>query len=163
MRSAAHDYRDHYDDDGCVCSGDIHDRTRREVFYREFGLTMAMSIILSGIVALTLTPVLCAMILKPHSGHEQQTGLVRFLNQAMSKLAGDRAFFIASLLCICLGLTVGLVVDFLLPIEIVHEMVSEQFPLTETRVQIVAGIVALVAALTFRATFSGSEKGKKET
>ncbi|MFO0688605.1 MAG: efflux RND transporter permease subunit [Myxococcota bacterium] len=49
------------------------------VFYRQFGVTMASTIILSGIVALTLTPVLCAMILKPHehghgdgdaSGHE---------------------------------------------------------------------------------------------
>ena len=37
-------------------------------FYRQFGITMATSIILSGIVALTLTPVLCAMILKPHTG-----------------------------------------------------------------------------------------------
>src|SRR5262249_12837784 len=36
-------------------------------FYREFGITMATSIVLSGLVALTLTPVLCAMILKPHS------------------------------------------------------------------------------------------------
>ncbi len=36
-------------------------------FYRQFGITMATSIILSGLVALTLTPVLCAMILKPHS------------------------------------------------------------------------------------------------
>ncbi|OWK43773.1 efflux RND transporter permease subunit [Fimbriiglobus ruber] len=36
-------------------------------FYRQFGLTMATSIILSGLVALTLTPVLCAMILKPHA------------------------------------------------------------------------------------------------
>jgi HAE1 family hydrophobic/amphiphilic exporter-1 len=35
-------------------------------FYRQFGITMASSIILSGLVALTLTPVLCAMILKPH-------------------------------------------------------------------------------------------------
>jgi HAE1 family hydrophobic/amphiphilic exporter-1 len=38
-------------------------------FYREFAITMATSIVLSGVVALTLTPVLCAMILKPH-GHE---------------------------------------------------------------------------------------------
>src|SRR5436305_1805565 len=38
-------------------------------FYRAFGITMATSIILSGLVALTLTPVLCAMILKPH-GHD---------------------------------------------------------------------------------------------
>ena len=36
-------------------------------FFRQFGITMATSIILSGLVALTLTPVLCAMILKPHS------------------------------------------------------------------------------------------------
>jgi len=35
-------------------------------FYRQFGITMATAIILSGVVALTLTPVLCAMILKPH-------------------------------------------------------------------------------------------------
>jgi len=39
-------------------------------FYRQFGITMAVSIVLSGVVALTLTPVLCAMILKPHTqGH----------------------------------------------------------------------------------------------
>ncbi|MCB9592373.1 MAG: efflux RND transporter permease subunit [Sandaracinaceae bacterium] len=36
------------------------------VFYRQFGVTMASTIILSGVVALTLTPVLCAMVLKPH-------------------------------------------------------------------------------------------------
>lgn len=39
-------------------------------FYRNFGITMATSIILSGLVALTLTPVLCAMILKPHSHND---------------------------------------------------------------------------------------------
>lgn len=41
------------------------------VFYRQFGVTMAASIIVSGVVALTLTPVLCAMILKPH-GHTEE-------------------------------------------------------------------------------------------
>lgn len=44
-------------------------------FYRQFGLTMVTSIILSGLVALTLTPVLCAMILKPHEpGHAHGHG-----------------------------------------------------------------------------------------
>ncbi len=43
-------------------------------FYRQFGITMATSIILSGVVALTLTPVLCAMILKPHVVGEQKRG-----------------------------------------------------------------------------------------
>lgn len=36
------------------------------VFYRQFGITMASAILISAIVALTLTPVLCAKILKPH-------------------------------------------------------------------------------------------------
>ena len=43
-------------------------------FYRQFGITMATSIVLSGVVALTLTPVLCAMILKPHGAHAQKRG-----------------------------------------------------------------------------------------
>ena len=43
-------------------------------FYRQFGITMATSIVLSGVVALTLTPVLCAMILKPHTGHVKKRG-----------------------------------------------------------------------------------------
>ncbi|MBS4052944.1 MAG: efflux RND transporter permease subunit [Methylomonas sp.] len=36
------------------------------VFYRQFSLTMAISIVLSGITALTLTPALCAVFLKKH-------------------------------------------------------------------------------------------------
>jgi HAE1 family hydrophobic/amphiphilic exporter-1 len=43
-------------------------------FYREFSITMAMSIILSGVVALTLTPVLCAMILKPPAHSDANSG-----------------------------------------------------------------------------------------
>ncbi|AMV22916.1 Efflux pump membrane transporter BepE [Gemmata sp. SH-PL17] len=47
-------------------------------FYRQFGITMATSIVLSGLVALTLTPVLCAMILKPHAGgHSNHTNHVK--------------------------------------------------------------------------------------
>lgn len=42
-------------------------------FYRQFGVTMATSIVLSGLVALTLTPVLCAMILKPHGSAHRST------------------------------------------------------------------------------------------
>ncbi|OWK39217.1 efflux RND transporter permease subunit [Fimbriiglobus ruber] len=42
-------------------------------FYRQFGITMAAAIIISGLVALTLTPVLCAMILKPHDDANRAT------------------------------------------------------------------------------------------
>ncbi len=38
------------------------------IFYRQFAITMASSIVLSGVVALTLTPVLCAMILRNEHG-----------------------------------------------------------------------------------------------
>ena len=38
-------------------------------FYREFGVTMAVSIIISAVNALTLSPALCAMLLKPHDEH----------------------------------------------------------------------------------------------
>ena len=40
------------------------------IFYRQFGLTMAMAIGLSAINALTLTPALCAIFLKTHDQHE---------------------------------------------------------------------------------------------
>lgn len=41
------------------------------VFYRQFGLTMAMAIGLSAVNALTLSPALCALFLKPHNGETQ--------------------------------------------------------------------------------------------
>ena len=42
------------------------------VFYREFSLTMAISIVLSGVVALTLTPALCAILLVKHEKDENE-------------------------------------------------------------------------------------------
>src|SRR6478735_7772363 len=38
------------------------------IFYRQFSITMATAIILSGLVALTLTPALCAIMLKNNHG-----------------------------------------------------------------------------------------------
>lgn len=37
------------------------------VFYKQFGLTLAVAIIISAINALTLSPALCALLLKPHT------------------------------------------------------------------------------------------------
>jgi HAE1 family hydrophobic/amphiphilic exporter-1 len=51
------------------------------VFYRQFSITMATSIILSGLVALTLTPVLCAMIMKNTHGQPRSRNPVnRFID-----------------------------------------------------------------------------------
>ncbi|HEY9682757.1 MAG TPA: efflux RND transporter permease subunit [Oculatellaceae cyanobacterium] len=44
------------------------------VFYRQFSITMSSAIVISALVALTLTPVLCAMFLKNHAGHAGHDG-----------------------------------------------------------------------------------------
>lgn len=62
------------------------------VFYRQFSITMASAIILSGIIALTLTPVLCAMILKNnHEKPRRKTPIDLFIdwfNRNFEKLTG---------------------------------------------------------------------------
>ena len=51
------------------------------VLYRQFAITMASAIVLSGVVALTLTPVLCAMILKnTHGQARKKTPINRFID-----------------------------------------------------------------------------------
>ncbi|MEZ6054562.1 MAG: efflux RND transporter permease subunit [Planctomycetaceae bacterium] len=132
------------------------------VFYRQFALTMAMSIVISGVVALSLTPVLCAMILKPLHGPAQQRGLVGLINRGLNKTGRQGAMILRGLLCILLGLGVGAGFYYLLHIEIVHEVVSEQFPLNDTRILTIAGLIALLAILSFRATFSGSDGSVKK-
>ena len=63
-------------------------------FYREFGVTMAVSIFISALNALTLSPALCAIFLKPHDkeGHEVKMSRIdRFhtaFNTAYDKILG---------------------------------------------------------------------------
>jgi len=88
------------------------------VFYRQFSITMASAIILSGVVALTLTPALCALILKNHHGKEKKkTPITIFLdkfNNLFTKGAGryekmlnktvtKKAFTLPLLLAFCVG------------------------------------------------------------
>ena len=49
------------------------------VFYKQFGLTLAISIIISAVNALTLSPALCALFLKPH--HEEDGKKKSFLKR----------------------------------------------------------------------------------
>ncbi|WPV69994.1 efflux RND transporter permease subunit [Chitinophaga sp. LS1] len=62
------------------------------VFYRQFAITMAVSIVLSGVVALTLTPALCAMILKNNHGVPKKKNLLTkgldAFNRSFEKLTG---------------------------------------------------------------------------
>lgn len=61
-------------------------------FYRQFSITMASSIVLSAVVALTLTPVLCAMLLKNNHGKPKRKSLIdKFIhafNSGFEKVTG---------------------------------------------------------------------------
>ena len=68
------------------------------VFYRQFSLTLAIAIVISGINAVTLTPALCAILLKhtPQMGRKKNW-LERFFagfNKGYDKLSGKYAGFL---------------------------------------------------------------------
>lgn len=48
------------------------------VFYKQFGITLAVAILLSAVNALTLSPALCAIFLKPHKEVEKKNVIQRF-------------------------------------------------------------------------------------
>lgn len=84
------------------------------IFFRQFSLTMAISIVLSGVVALTLTPALCAMLLKrpekekaPSNGsmaklfsgfNRWYSGLEGKYKNLLEKIAGRRVITYGSLI-----------------------------------------------------------------
>ncbi|WP_312075811.1 efflux RND transporter permease subunit [Chryseobacterium sp.] len=67
-------------------------------FYRQFSITMASSIVISAVVALTLTPVLAAMILKNNHGEEKKQNLftkfINSFNRGFDKLTGRYTSFL---------------------------------------------------------------------
>ncbi len=88
------------------------------IFYRQFSITMATSIILSGIVALTLTPALCAILLKNSHGKPRKKSIVdKFLDsfnrgfdkmqnryvKVLSKIVNKRALTFLVLIAFCIG------------------------------------------------------------
>lgn len=89
------------------------------IFFRQFAITMATSIILSGIVALTLTPALCAMMLKNNHGKvKKKTPMDQFLdgfnnrfnslsdkyNNILHKVVTRRTLTFTVLIGFCIGI-----------------------------------------------------------
>ncbi|RFP63927.1 multidrug efflux RND transporter permease subunit [Hymenobacter lapidiphilus] len=46
--------------------------------YQQFAITIAISVVISAFVALSLTPALCVLLLKPHERNEESKGLDKF-------------------------------------------------------------------------------------
>ena len=54
--------------------------------YKQFAITISVSVVLSGIVALTLTPSLCALLLKPHAHDYKPPRAFTWFNYAFGKV-----------------------------------------------------------------------------
>ncbi|EJL30831.1 hydrophobe/amphiphile efflux-1 (HAE1) family transporter [Caulobacter sp. AP07] len=66
--------------------------------YRQFSLAMAVSILFSALLALSLTPALCATLLKPvDPHHHQKKGFFGWFNRRFDRLTEGYAGWIASL------------------------------------------------------------------
>src|SRR5690606_29234018 len=86
------------------------------VFYRQFSLTLAISIVISGINALTLTPALCAIILKPHDHNAKKGLLGKFFdgfNNWFDKITNGYTNFLAKVVnrtTVTMGVLVGFII-----------------------------------------------------
>ncbi len=88
------------------------------IFYRQFSVTMATSIILSGVIALTLTPALCAAMLKNTHGKPASKNIIsrllvgfnNWFNRVLGKykniltvIVNRRVITFLTLVAFCLG------------------------------------------------------------
>jgi HAE1 family hydrophobic/amphiphilic exporter-1 len=109
--------------------------------YRQFSITMASSIILSGFIALTLTPVLCAIFLKNTHGHaKRKTPVNMFIdwfNQKFDKATGKYTSFLRMIINRRL-LTFGILVAFAFGIFGINKILPAGFIPSEDQGQIYA-------------------------
>ena len=98
--------------------------------YKQFAITIAISVVLSGIVALTLTPALCGLLLKPHVHHEKQPFFFKWFNNFFAtvtrryvrtvhwlKSSGPRAVCIFAIMFAALAVLMKRVPTALVPSE----------------------------------------------
>ena len=55
------------------------------VMYKQFSVTIAVSVLISAFVALTLTPALCALIIKPVREHKQPHGFFKWFDNFLMR------------------------------------------------------------------------------
>ncbi len=65
--------------------------------YRQFTVSLAVSILFSAFLALSLTPALCATILKPIALHHERRGFFAWFNRGFDRLRGRYTTWVGSL------------------------------------------------------------------
>lgn len=111
------------------------------VLYRQFSLTMASAIVISGFVALTLTPVLCAILLKNTHGQPKKKSPVNlflnWFNKTFDRATGKYEKYL-SLIVNRKTLTFGILIVFGFGIMGVNKVLPAGFIPNEDQGQIYA-------------------------
>lgn len=119
------------------------------VFYRQFSITMAIAIVISGVNALTLTPALCAIMFKNHHGHaKKRTWLTRFFdgfNRRYEQLAG-RYKSLLDIIASRRAITFGLLVGFLIATYGINTVLPSGFIPTEDQGMFYANVTTPAGA-----------------
>ncbi|WP_210464327.1 efflux RND transporter permease subunit [Rufibacter roseolus] len=132
-------------------------------FYRQFSITMASSIVISALIALTLTPVLCAMLLKNHHGHAKKSNVftraLDSFNRGFDKMTGKYVGLLKSIVS-RRWLTFGVLLAFCAGIFIENQMVPSGFIPNEDQSTIYA-IIQTPPGSTLEKTNQVSQKLQK--
>jgi hydrophobic/amphiphilic exporter-1 (mainly G- bacteria), HAE1 family len=134
------------------------------VFYRQFSLTLAIAIVISGVNALTLSPALCALMLRPSSASAKRSWLSRFFaafNSGYGRLERGYAALLARLAGRRLVIT-GMLVFFVLATVFLNGLLPTSFIPTEDQGMIYAN-VTLPAGATVERTQAVLEALQKVT
>ena len=111
------------------------------VFYRQFSITMAGSIVISAIVALTLTPVLCAMLLKNNHGKTRKKSpinrIIDAFNNWFERLTGRYVGFLQYIVNRRV-ITFGILIAFCVGIFVTNKVLPAGFTPSEDQGMIYA-------------------------
>ena len=111
------------------------------VLYRQFSLTMAGAIIISGFVALTLTPVLCAILLKnTHGKPKRKTPINMFIdwfNRKFERITGKYTKFLTLIINRKL-ITFGILIAFIVGVVGINKVLPAGFIPSEDQGQVYA-------------------------
>ena len=113
------------------------------VFYRQFGLTMAIAIGFSAVNALTLSPALCAIFLKPHKADGSEMSLKERMGEAY-KATGEA---MAKKYKRTFALDIHPLITFVLLIATITFMVLGWYSFHNVLLSCIAWAVAIVAVL----------------
>ncbi|MFY7889270.1 MAG: efflux RND transporter permease subunit [Spirosomataceae bacterium] len=118
------------------------------VFYRQFSVTMAIAIVISGVNALTLTPALCALMLKNTHGQGGNNLLDRFFKHFNARYdqLSDRYQFLLSKIVNRRLLTTLILVGFCIATWGVNQFLPTSFIPTEDQGTIYANVTTPAGA-----------------